>query len=472
MSLTADPIVAAGGIAAYQRALREGRLSAETAVSAYLARIAAVDGAIRAYEHVDAAGALKAARAVDAMLAAGADPGPLAGLPISIKDNFAVAGMPAYAGTRVPIEDLMPREEGSFVKRLRELGCVILGKTRSVEFALGITGLSTPRGAPRNPWDPVRERVTGGSSSGAAAAMGAGLCAVAFGTDTGGSVRVPAALCGRVGLKTGAGRWATDGVLPLSHALDTIGLISASAADAALVYSAVQGVACPPQQDLRGLVLGLPRAYFYRDLAPEIAEATKSALDALRRAGAVLHDIDVPEASGRDAYFPVALPACLIKLMGADRFLAQRKNMDPLVAERGERGLTVTAAQLAALETERAAHAAAASKRFADCVAWITPTTTVAAPTVSELQDGARNWTLAMGMTQCSQPVNYLDLCAVSVPLPRPGAMPAGLQIVVPQGEERRALALAQAIEACLGQQPAADIEAYTRPEQPHQRAS
>lgn len=467
MSLTADPIVAAGGIAGYQRALREGRLSVETAVSAYLARIAAVDGAIRAYEHVDAAGALQAARAVDALLAAGEDPGPLAGLPISIKDNFAVAGMPAYAGTRVPLDDLMPRQEGSFVRRLRELGCVILGKTRSVEFALGITGLSTPRGAPRNPWDPVQERVTGGSSSGAAGAMGAGLCAVAFGTDTGGSVRVPAALCGRVGLKTGAGRWATDGVLPLSHALDTIGLISASAEDAALVYAAVQGIACPSSQDLDGVVLGLPRPYFYRDLAPEIAAATGAALDTLRRAGVALRDIDVPEAAGRDAYFPVVLPACLIKLLGAARFQAQRSRMDPLVAERGERGLGVTAEQVAALEADRAIHAAAASRRFAGCAAWITPTTTVTAPTAVELQDKARNWALAMGMTQCSQPVNYLDLCAVSVPLPRPGAMPAGLQIIVPQGEEIRALALAQAIEACLGRQPAADMEAYTRSEQP-----
>ncbi|WP_454689417.1 amidase [Achromobacter aloeverae] len=467
MSLAADPVVAAGGIAAYGQALRAGRLSAAAAVSAYLARIEAVDGAIGAYEYVDGAGALAAARAVDSALAAGRDPGPLAGLPVSIKDNFAVAGMPAHAGTRVPLEDLMPREEGSFVRRLRELGCVILGKTRSVEFALGITGLSAPRGAPRNPWDLELERVTGGSSSGAAAAMGAGLCALAVGTDTGGSVRVPAALCGRVGLKTSAGRWPLDGVLPLSHALDTIGLIAASAADAALAYAAVQGVDVPAPPDLAGVAFGLPRSYFYRGLAPEIAAATASALEALTRAGAVLREVDTPEAEGRDAYFPVALPASLIGLLGAERFRAQRGRMDPLVAARGDRGLDVTAEQLAALEAARAAHAAAAARRFADCAAWLTPTTTVTAPTVSELADKDRNWTLAMGMTQCSQPVNYLDLCAVSVPLPRPGAMPAGLQIVVPRGEEGRALALARAIEACLGPQPGADMETFMRSSRP-----
>ncbi|ALM81608.1 amidase [Bordetella sp. N] len=463
MSLVADPVVAAGGIAGYQRALRGSTLSAEATVQAYLARIAAVDDVIGAYEYVDAEGALQAARAVDKALAAGRDPGPLAGLPVAIKDNFAVDGMPAHAGTRLPIADLMPREEGSFLRRLRELGCVILGKTRSVEFALGITGLSTPRGAPRNPWDASQPRVTGGSSSGAAAAMGAGLCALAVGTDTGGSVRVPAALCGRVGLKTGAGRWSTDGVLPLSHELDTIGLVSASAADAALVYAAIEGVAPPPAVNLAGLALALPRAYFYRDLAPDIATATAAALNALERAGAVLHDIDVPEATGRDAYFPVALPFNLIKLLGAERFRAQRANMDPLVASRGDQGLDVTAQQVATLEADRARHAAAAAQRFADCAAWITPTTTVPAPTMAELEDAQRNWTLAMGMTQCSQPVNYLDLCAVSVPLPRPGAMPAGLQIVVPLGEEIRALALAQAIEGCLGRQPGADMETFMR---------
>src|SRR5262249_24931221 len=160
--------------------------------------------------------------------------------PIAVKDVFAVAGMPTSAGSRLDVADLVG-SEGTFVKRLKQAGCVILGKTKTVELAYGAAGINTIRGTPWNPWHPTVHRVPGGASSGSAVAVAAGLCAFATGTDTGGSVRLPAAFCGVFVLKTTAGLWPCDGVLPLSPALDSIGLLTRSAADASFAFAALAG---------------------------------------------------------------------------------------------------------------------------------------------------------------------------------------------------------------------------------------
>ena len=207
--LPPDPIES-GGIAGYSRRLRSGEITAEAATAAYLARIGALDARLGAYEYVAAEATMATARALDALLAAGTDLGPLMGVPVAIKDIIAVDGMPTHAGSNLDIADLIG-PEGSFVGSLRRAGCVILGKTRTVEFALGATGISTSRGTPWNPWDASVRRITGGSSSGSGVATAAGLCAFSIGSDTGGSVRLPATFCGIFGLKTTVGLWPTDG---------------------------------------------------------------------------------------------------------------------------------------------------------------------------------------------------------------------------------------------------------------------
>ena len=268
-SLPPDPL--ASGIAGYARRLRQGEITAQAATEAYLGRIAALDPKLGAYQHLAAEPALAQARALDRRRAAGDDQGPLMGVPVAIKDIFAVDGMPTTAGSRLDVADLIG-PEGPFVDLLRRAGCVFLGKLKTVEFALGAVGISEPRGTPWNPWDAAVQRIPGGSSSGPAVAVAAGLCGFAIGSDTGGSVRLPAAFCGVFGHKTTVGLWPTAGVFPLSSVLDSIGPLTRSAADAALLFGALTGqeVAPAPPERLR---LGRPTSYFFDRLDPAVAAA-------------------------------------------------------------------------------------------------------------------------------------------------------------------------------------------------------
>ena len=209
------------------------------------------------------------------------------GVPVAIKDIFAVDGMPTTAGSKLDVADLIG-PEGPFVQALRRAGCVILGKVKTVEFALGALGISTPQGTPWNPWDAATQRIPGGSSSGPAVAVAAGLCGFAIGSDTGGSVRLPACFCGTFGHKTSVGLWPTAGVFPLSGALDTIGPLTASAADAALVFAALTGQPVPQPAPAGGLRLGRPTSYFFEHLDDTVAACTERALAALREAGATI----------------------------------------------------------------------------------------------------------------------------------------------------------------------------------------
>ncbi|MFD2437651.1 amidase [Modicisalibacter luteus] len=252
MTMPQDP-VAALGINGFAAALRGGEITSEAAVNAYLARIDVLDPLLQAYECVDAERALATARAMDSLLACGIDLGPLMGLPVSVKDLFVIDGFTPHAGSNLPIQERLGTEEGRFIRALKETGCVILGTTRMVEFALGITGHSVSRGTPWNPWDDQHHRLPGGSSSGAAVALSAGLCALSVGSDTGGSVRVPAAMCGLFGLKTTAGLWPNDGAFPLEPNTDTIGLLTRSAQDAAIAFESLHArlnaasvSGCPP----------------------------------------------------------------------------------------------------------------------------------------------------------------------------------------------------------------------------------
>lgn len=235
MTMPRDPI-AGLGIAGFAKALRQGKATSEQAVLDYLARIEVLDPLLQAYEQVDAERALATARAMDSLLTNGVDLGPLMGVPVSVKDLFIIDGIIPHVGSNLPIQEKLGREEGPFIRALKMSGCIILGTTRMVEFALGITGNSTSRGTPWNPWDDQHHRLPGGSSSGAGVALAAGLCALSIGSDTGGSVRVPAAMCGLFGLKTTAGLWPNNGVFPLEPNTDTIGLLTRSACDAALAF--------------------------------------------------------------------------------------------------------------------------------------------------------------------------------------------------------------------------------------------
>jgi aspartyl-tRNA(Asn)/glutamyl-tRNA(Gln) amidotransferase subunit A len=280
-----DPLTGIS-IAEFGRQLRRGELTIEATVQDYLIRIDTLDTRLGAFEFVAADSALESASALDRLLAAGCDLGPLMGVPIGIKDLFAVTGTPVTAGSRVDIADLVGAE-GSFVKLLRRAGCVILGKTKTVEFAYGAAGTNSVRGTPWNSWDSQVHRAPGGSSSGSAVAVAAGLCAFAIGSDTGGSVRLPASLCGIFGLKTTVGLWPTDGVFPLSPTLDSIGLLTRSAEDAAIAFAVLTGRPIPTAASLRALRLGLPEDFFFDELDPTVAQCIDATMALLKESCAV-----------------------------------------------------------------------------------------------------------------------------------------------------------------------------------------
>ena len=294
-------------LAEFGSRLRRGALTIEEVTKAYLARIKRIDPRLGTYEFIATEPALRQAKALDQLLAAGTDLGPLMGVPVAIKDVFAVEGMPTAAGSQLDIAELIGTE-GAFVQRLKRAGCVILGKTKTVEFAFGAAGINSVRGTPWNPWDPKIHRAPGGSSSGSAVAVATGLCAFAIGTDTGGSIRLPASFCGVFGLKATAGLWPADGIFPLAPALDSIGLLTRSAADAALAFATLAERLLPEPASFQGRRLGRVTGYLEERLDPRVLRCYEMAVDLLRQDGANVIDIEVPEAAERETIFPTLLP--------------------------------------------------------------------------------------------------------------------------------------------------------------------
>ena len=227
------------GLAAYADALRNGRFTIEEATRACLLRIAETNEKLQSFVHLSEESAIHTACALDQLLRSGTELGPLMGIPVGIKDLYTVDGMPTGLGSRVDLSEMI-ENQGTFVNKLRRAGCVVLGKTRTTEFAMGGFNLSHP--TPWNPCSPDEHLTPGGSSSGSTVAVASGQCPFAIGSDTGGSIRQPAALCGATGFKASADRWSPDGLFGLAPTFDSIGYITANAADAAFIYCGLQGV--------------------------------------------------------------------------------------------------------------------------------------------------------------------------------------------------------------------------------------
>ncbi len=288
------------------RQVRSGAWSAREVTAHLLARIAAHDGALGAYLIVDGERALAQADLVDADRAGGRALGPLAGVPVAIKDVIVTEGLVTTAGSKI-LAGWVPPYDATAVARLRAAGAIVVGKTNCDEFAMGSSNENSAYRACANPWDPTR--VPGGSSGGSAAAVAAGLAPLALGTDTGGSIRQPAAFCGVVGLKPTYGRVSRWGAIAFASSLDQIGPMAGTVADAALALDVICGLdpddatsldVAPPAAvaalggGVAGLTVGLPREYFEGELAPEIAVAVRAAADALVAAGATLREISLP----------------------------------------------------------------------------------------------------------------------------------------------------------------------------------
>jgi len=294
------------GAAELAARIRRREITAVAATTAYLERIARLDGTLGAYLTVTADRALERAAAIDRALADGEPPGPLAGVPVALKDIFVTRGIPTTCGSKI-LAGYVPPYDGTVVERRAAAGAVLLGKLNRDEFAMGSSTENSAFGPVRNPWD--LDRVPGGSSGGSAAAVSARLAGLALGTDTGGSIRQPAAMCGVVGIKPTYGRVSRYGVIAFASSLDQVGPLGRSVMDCALGLEVIAGhdpkdatsidAPVPRYRDAAGrgaagLRVGVPREYFGAGLDPEVGRAVTAAIDVYRAAGATVVDVTLP----------------------------------------------------------------------------------------------------------------------------------------------------------------------------------
>jgi aspartyl-tRNA(Asn)/glutamyl-tRNA(Gln) amidotransferase subunit A len=427
--------------------LRSGNLTSKSLVAACLDRIDELNPTVGAFLSVDHEHALAAASDSDRQRRAGVDLGPLMGMPVAIKDIFVVAGTETRAGSPSNMSDRIG-PEGSFVGRLRELGCIIVGKTRTTEFAFSPSGLNEHIGVPRNPAMPDAPHLTGGSSAGSAAAVAAGMVPLAIGSDTGGSVRVPAALCGVAGLKTTPGLWATDGVFSLSSTLDTIGLFARSAFDLAYAFAAIESRPALADAE-QPAQLGIGVGYFLEELEPAVSSAFDRVCQRLGDKGVQLIPVDLPEAAERAPALVQIMAYELTQNLGRDYLQAEHRFSDPYVEARVKANLDISAERYATLIARREELQRVVERRLHDLPFWITPTVPVTAPAAPEKRDIPAEMTLNLRLTQDTQPINLFGLCAASIPIPGCPA-PVGLQLIGPAQRDDDLLALAMRLDQIL----------------------
>ncbi len=438
------------GIAAFGADLRAGRVTVEQAVEFYLKRIERYNPKLQAYQVVDNDRALSAARSLDLLLASGTDLGPLMGVPVAVKDIITVDGLPVTNGSLYPSAHFNGKE-GGVVKSLRQLGCVILGKTKTVEFALGATGVNEARGTPWNPWDLQVHRLPGGSSSGSAVATAAQLCAFALGSDTGGSIRIPASYTGVFGHKTSMGLWPTDGVFPLSPTLDSIGPLCRSADDAALIHESVAAEPVKPVS-LKGLKFAKPSPVFFEALDTEVQLCFEATVDQLIEQGVEVVDIEMPESLERDQVFPIIVGSEIISTLGANGFADAAPMMDTVTRTRAAIGLDVKAEEYLLARKRHRQLKERAAKTFEVCDAWISPTVAMVAMPVDDLQQESSKQR-ALLSSRNTQLGNLYGLCATSLPIQKfgSGKLPIGFQLMMQSGSDARLLAISKSIENVVG---------------------
>lgn len=436
------------GLDATAAALRCGQTTSLELVQATLSRMDALEPQLQAFTHIARARALDHARGIDLLRQSGVDLGPLMGLPVAVKDLYSVDGMPMTAGSQIDIQDLVPKQ-GSFVNALQRAGCVLVGKTRTTEFALGGYNLNRP--PPWNPCDMQVARMTGGSSHGSAVAMAAGLAGFTVGSDTGGSVRWPAALCGVVGYKASPFHWPQDGIFPLSPLMDSIGIFTASASDAAGVEAALAGRARQAPRAISSLCLALPAQHAMDNLEPAVAACFDEALMRLRHAGAHIVTIDLPEAAEIDAVFRCLVPVDLLAFLSRERMRLQWAQLDPVARQRLQAALEVPADDYVRMAARQKALEHLVRERSRGTDAWIMPTVPLLPHPIARYTtvDEVAAWNRLA--SQNTRPCNLFNQCGISLPIHHLGAdLPVGLQLCASNGSDEALLQTAMGIENLL----------------------
>ncbi|MDH3319325.1 MAG: amidase [Betaproteobacteria bacterium] len=441
-------------VARLARELAEGKTTSRELVEQALARIAdpAGEGA-RAFLKVYAGEARAAAEHADRLRRAGVVRSPVEGLPVSVKDLYDVGGDVTRAGSKLLAGAPPAPADAAAVARLRAAGAVIVGRTNMVEFAFGTTGLNPHYGTPKNPWDRKMGRVPGGSSSGGAVAQADGMCVMALGSDTRGSIRHPAALCGITGWKPTQRRVPRDGAFPLSYTLDTVGPLANSVACCAAYDAVLSGEPPAALAALvpKGLRLLLPRSAVLEELDADVGRAFEAALKKLSAAGAVITERAVPEFDRQGEYFKHGGYAGAEAFAIHRRWRERRGEYDPRIAKRIDLAGQMSAADYVDLGLARTAYIRAVEALAAPYDAMLMPTTPCVAPPIAEVDASDEAYFGWNGrFLRNVGIVNFLDGCAVSLPCHEPGTAPVGLSVFGPAMSDAHILAAAAAVEGLL----------------------
>jgi aspartyl-tRNA(Asn)/glutamyl-tRNA(Gln) amidotransferase subunit A len=446
---------------------RNRLLSCKEITSAYYERIRILNPHLHAYIFVDEEKGLDWADGIDKLFACGVDLGPLMGVPVAIKDICSVDGMPTTNGSNIVSDDITG-PEGSLVKRLKALGCVILGKTHTVEFALGATGLNKYKGTPKNPWDEKTHRIPGGSSSGSGVAVAAGLAAFAIGTDTGGSVRIPASFNGIVGLKTTKNKWPTDGIFPLSPTLDTPGPLARSVKDTKLIFDTYNNnKKLSKPLEIKNLVIGKLMEPFTENLDTSVMAAYNNFCKKLEDAGAKIEDVIVDEAREKATLFPTIVGSEIISAFGREKFLQIVDQMDPVTGIRAKLGLNVSSVEYINAKKRILELNSIVGGYFKKYDALVSPTTIMQAIEVDNSAVGSELHERSLLASANTQPVNIFGMCAITYPIQKfansenQQILPVGLQVICNKDDDDYAVAIALALEEAFGAPELPDVSKF-----------
>ena len=445
--------------------LASGEVSPVEVTQAYLDRVEARDPDLNAYCLVMAESALAEARAAEAAIRAGHYRGPLHGVPIALKDLYDVAGVPTTAGSRLFLDNI-PSEDAPSVARLRAAGAVILGKLNMHEVAYGVTGDSSHFGPTHNPWD--LGRVPGGSSGGSGAAVAAGLCAAATGSDTGGSIRIPAALCGIVGLKPTYGRVPTRGLIPLSYSLDHPGPMTRSVYDAGVMLQAMSGYdpldPTTPQQPVpiftadldrgvRALKVAVDPAWSLTGAHPDVLAGVEATLETLRHAGADIVEVSLPRLADANQ---AALDILNAEATGyhEERLRARLADFRPDVGSRLQLGFQVRGIDYGHAVRLRSFLVRDFQQLFDAVDLFVAPATGIPAPPmgVSKVEVNGVTVSAREAIARFTRPFNLAGLPVLALPsgMSEEEGLPVGVQLVAAWWNEALLLRVGRVLEGTL----------------------
>jgi len=445
-------------IAQAGRLLRSREISPVDLVKAALFRIERSNPELNAFITVLADRALSEARVAEKVLRRreSARLSPLVGIPVSLKDNYWTRGIRTTAGSKI-LSHFVPNHDSDVARQLRRAGTILIGKTNMHEFAYGITNENVHFGAARNPW--CHNRMTGGSSGGSASAVATGMCFGSMGTDTGGSIRIPAALCGIVGLKPTYGLVSVEGIVPLALTLDHAGPLARTVADVEVLSDAVRGGyprgIVPALRPLRGrskgLILGWPKQYYFDRVDPEVQQCIDAAIKVFRSLGARTEEVSLPHlADSADPSTNIAVAEATQYHESQGYFPARAQDYSDDVRRRLEQGRNVRAVDyLAAFEVKRKV-AKDFDVAFESVHAIVAPASPIPAPRLGETEifiSGEKE-AIRSAVVRVNRPANLSGHPALSVPCGfTPEGLPVGMQIIGPKWSEARLLSIAASYE-------------------------